>query len=256
MMPSHNAYALFDFARIRGTPFMKLWGIVVAGLYLAALLMFSVPLTMLAFWPKSTLSDASDMYLSWSYWVWIALMLLGELSLLFIPVHSFDKRPKSRRPLLVPILATGTLLGLLGSLGVLAITAGIWGDEVPDIPPIEGSQGPFSIGIALITLLTWTLWGFLFYRATRHDPPNALLRRATAWLLRGSVLELLVAVPCHVIVRRRNDCCAPGITFLGIATGLAVMLMSFGPGVFFLFVQRIRKLRPGDPSDATKRDVH
>ena len=70
------------------------------------------------------------------------------------------------------------------------------------------------------------------------------LKRATRWLLRGSILELLVAVPSHVIVRRRDDCCAPAGTFWGIATGISVMLLCFGPGVFFLFVERCRRLKP------------
>jgi len=36
----------------------------------------------------------------------------------------------------------------------------------------------------------------------------------------------------------------PGGTFWGIATGISVMLLCFGPGVFFLFAERCRKLKP------------
>jgi hypothetical protein len=36
---------------------------------------------------------------------------------------------------------------------------------------------------------------------------------------------------------------APGMTLIGITTALAVMLMCFGPGVFYLFVRRARRLR-------------
>jgi hypothetical protein len=62
--------------------------------------------------------------------------------------------------------------------------------------------------------------------------------------LRGSILELLVAVPSHIVVRHRNDCCAPIGTFWGIVTGISIMLLSFGPGVFFLFVERCQRLHP------------
>jgi hypothetical protein len=55
---------------------------------------------------------------------------------------------------------------------------------------------------------------------------------------------LLVAVPSHIVVRSRNDCCAPFGSFWGIATGLSIMLLSFGPGVLFLFVERCRRLQP------------
>ena len=77
------------------------------------------------------------------------------------------------------------------------------------------------------------------------DDPGRLMDRLTRWLLRGSILELLVAVPSHVVSRSRGDCCAPMGTFWGIVTGLSVMLLAFGPGVYFLFVARMTRLRPG-----------
>jgi hypothetical protein len=83
----------------------------------------------------------------------------------------------------------------------------------------------------------WSGWGGIFFLYLRNS--SAVVTRLSSWLLKGSVLELLVAVPCHVIVRRRGDCCAPEITGLGIATGLAVMLLSFGPGVLLLYKKRL-----------------
>ena len=62
----------------------------------------------------------------------------------------------------------------------------------------------------------------------------------TNWLLKGSILEMVVAVPSHIIARQRGDCCAPGMTLIGLATGLSVALMAFGPGVFLLFAKRIK----------------
>ena len=70
-----------------------------------------------------------------------------------------------------------------------------------------------------------------------------LTRRRMRWLLAGSILELLAAVPSHVIVRERDDCSAPAGTFFGICCGISVMLLSFGPGVFFLFARRMDVLR-------------
>jgi hypothetical protein len=96
-------------------------------------------------------------------------------------------------------------------------------------------------------LAFWIIWAVIFRSFAKSDDPDSLLKRSIRWLLRGSILELLVAVPSHVIVRRRGDCCAPLGTFWGIATGISVMLLCFGPGVFFLFVERFKRLQPKSP---------
>ena len=52
-------------------------------------------------------------------------------------------------------------------------------------------------------------------------------------------LAFLIAVPAHVIIRRRNECSAPVINSFGITTGLAIMLLSFGPSVLLLYKKRM-----------------
>ena len=41
------------------------------------------------------------------------------------------------------------------------------------------------------------------------------------------------------LVRRRHDCSAPAVTSFGIVTGVAIMLISFGPSVLFLYQRRL-----------------
>ena len=60
--------------------------------------------------------------------------------------------------------------------------------------------------------------------------------------LTDSALELLIAVPSHIIVNRRHDCTAPFVSSFGVATGLAMLLMSIGPGVLFLYRARMRRI--------------
>ena len=55
---------------------------------------------------------------------------------------------------------------------------------------------------------------------------------------------MLVAVPTHIVARHRGYCCAGVYTFIGISFGLAVLLLSFGPSVYFLYAERWRKLHP------------
>jgi hypothetical protein len=66
------------------------------------------------------------------------------------------------------------------------------------------------------------------------------MSRICRFLVAGSILELLVAVPAHVLARSRSYCCAGAGTFWGIATGISVMLLAFGPAVFVLFARRYK----------------
>ena len=68
-------------------------------------------------------------------------------------------------------------------------------------------------------------------------------------MLRGSILELLIAVPTHIAARNRDYCCAGFMTFVGLTFGISVMLFSYGPAVFFLYVERWRRLHPEPPGD-------
>jgi len=36
----------------------------------------------------------------------------------------------------------------------------------------------------------------------------------------------------------------PNLTFFGIATGIVIMALAFGPGLFFLFCKRFEKMKP------------
>ena len=54
----------------------------------------------------------------------------------------------------------------------------------------------------------------------------------------------LVAIPSHMIVRRRDECCAPAVTAVGIAAGLIIMLLAFGPSLYFLFKKRFERMKP------------
>ena len=85
----------------------------------------------------------------------------------------------------------------------------------------------------------------------RKKQPKSFISQLTRWLLQGSIVELLVVVPSHIIVRHKNVCCAQGLTFFGIATGLVIMAMAFGPGLFFLFRARFERMKP-----RSKRNNH
>lgn len=242
---------------------MKRWAILTVLLYALALLLFTVPVITIAFgsWAKNTvaLPDALKVFQAWGYWIWLAVLVGGQFLLLLLPINLAERRLPARRPLKTPVIVSAFFLANLLLAGMSSLLCAGFKEEgmvafsylAPMVPDPNNADGWSFTGSVLVTMLIfWLVWAFVFRHFARNDEPDALLKRSIRWLLRGSILELLVAVPSHIVVRRREDCCAPLGTFWGIATGLSVMLLCFGPGVFFLFVERMRRLQAKDKSNA------
>jgi hypothetical protein len=249
---------------------MKRWAILTVFLYALALLVLTLPVTLIALgnWGKNDMNiglhEVFQMYSNWGYWLWLGILVAGQALLLLLPINLAERRLPARRPLKIPVIVTAFFLANLCFAGIFSILCAIFTDQTFDFFDLSalfqsganqnGQNNDSGAGIFYTMIITvlifWLVWAFVFRRATKSDEPDALLKRVTRWLLRGSILELIIAVPSHVIVRRRDDCCAPMGTFWGIATGISVMLLCFGPGVFFLFVERFEKLKPKS-SDAT-----
>ncbi|HWX19623.1 MAG TPA: hypothetical protein VN578_06925 [Candidatus Binatia bacterium] len=216
---------------------MRRWALVVLGLYLLILIAFTVPVIVVCFMREvqTKQTEPLGVYATWPYWLWVAVMVLGEAALLVVPVRVAEQRPVARRSLVLPVIVAGFMMGCLGVGAVCSLGEAVFHDHTPNW---IGWGGP-AAGI-----LIWLVWGAVFFRLGRGAEPGDLISRQCRLLLKGTILELLVAVPSHIWVRRQTYCCAGFMTFIGITFGLSVMLFSFGPAVFFLYVDRWRRLHP------------
>jgi hypothetical protein len=215
------------------------------------------------------------MYRSLAFWLWVAVLTAGQATLLLIPLKLTERRLRSRRPVWVPAGLALLLVSVLSFTGLASMLSAFFADDGVDvfyhvgqfmIGGPETLHGPALLdslparkmsddtqallGSLNLILVFWVIWGVIFWRFARRDAAEDLFQRALRWLLRGSILELLIAVPSHIVVRKRGDCCAPSVTFLGIITGVAVGLMCFGPGVYYLLVERCRRLKAPDQPPA------
>jgi hypothetical protein len=212
---------------------MKRWGLVVTLVYALIVVGLLVP-AMLLLASRSTpqLSTYKEFYQAWGSWMIAGVFILGQVVLLGLTVDTTQRRVPSRTPVVLSAVTVGFFLTVVTLVVATAAFLVVWGEnKFPDLRSLDGIAA--TIGI------TWIAWGILFYLFYRNstDP----VTRALSWLFRGSVLELLVAVPSHVIVRRRQDCCAPLVTGFGITSGIAIMLMAFGPSVLLLFKKRMER---------------
>jgi hypothetical protein len=213
---------------------MKRIALVIVLLYFGALLALTWPVVRVAFWGTSV--DFPGVVGGLYYPCFIVIMVLGQAALLALPVQVASRQPITRRSLLWPVLVSGLMIGGL-----------VVGAEMAMSEFVQRGAA-FSTGWEKWTVLaagalTWLVWTVVFYRMSRASTADDVISRQCRLMFRGSVLELLVAVPTHIVARHRDYCCAGVATFVGIALGIAVMLLSFGPAVFFLYADRWKRVQ-------------
>ena len=217
---------------------MKHWAWIVATLYAALLFVLTVPGILLAFAPGMRPGEAAGVFASWPYWLWLAVMFMSQFALLAVPVRVASLRPVTKGPVWRTILAGGLMSGGLMAGAMLSIYEYEFFTRGQD-----GGNWVCWAAIAL-ALLAWAIWALVFFRISRHRTPSDLVSLQCRCLFRGSILELLIAVPTHIVARHRDYCCAGFLTFIGLTMGVSVMLFAYGPAVFYLFVERWKQLHP------------
>lgn len=214
---------------------MKQWAWMVAVLYVAVLFALTVPAILVAFVPEK-FGEAISALAYLPYWLWLGIMFISQFALLAVPVRVASLRPVAQGPVWRTILAGGLMAGFLVAGGFLSIYEFIVRDKAI-------GNGCFWTAAAL-AILAWSAWAIVFFRISRRTDPADMVSRQCRCLLKGSVLELLIAVPTHIVARYRDYCCAGCLTFIGLTMGMSVMLFAYGPAVFFLFVARWKRLHP------------
>jgi hypothetical protein len=205
------------------------------------MLLYGAALTALAGPLLLTLRDVKAVELArdaprpdaWPFWAVIGVLTVLEGLALLVPVRIAQARPVTRGPWITLAVVSGLLMSLLLTTGTLSLAEGIWKNDVP-----------LGFGWTALACLGagWLVWALVFARLRRGRDDRQALDGVVRRLVTGSLAELLVAVPCHILVRKKEYCCAGYLTFAGLAAGFAVLLFAFGPAVYFLFVDRLRRL--------------
>jgi len=227
---------------------MRNWGIVVTAFYAVLVLLLSG-------FGVAFLADGWDVFDTWGRADFEELLLYslipmvflvcGQILLMFLSVDTSWRRLKAQRHAGVTAGLVGLMVTILLVAALFAIAMAIWGDNF-DIPigelftdtSIEDYPEESALVFILVfVFLNWFFWGVVFYTYSKRV--SNVVDSAVCWLIKGSVLQLLVAVPCHIIVRQREWCCAQYVSAWGIATGIAIMLMAFGPSAIFLYKRKL-----------------
>ena len=224
---------------------MSSWGLKAALIYLLIVIGLSVPLLALLF---SNQFQGEEEFPWQNLWAWIyggPVLLLCHLLLFGVRIPRSLARMPRRRSAGWAIAGTVILLAVLSLFTGLSI-----GYLVTNESNVHEALGDYTLlwysGFLLISWTVWGLWlGKRLAKATNED----LIGRLMLVIYRGSVLELLIALPVHIYVRKRGDCCAPGMTFIGICAGISIALLALGPGLAPLLAEKVRRKRIAQGDD-------
>ena len=139
-------------------------------------------------------------------------------------------RPIRGWRLAIPAAVAGLMLAILIGGAGLALAELFYLEE----------EWVFLAGLALMAV-SWIAWSFLLFNYCQGWPRFNIIGRLTGLLFAGSLATLLVSIPAHIIVSRRPGCFVGLFTALGIASGIYVMLWSFGPAILLLFFREKRR---------------
>src|SRR5207244_3508088 len=141
---------------------MKRWALLVLALYLLIMAALTLPLVELAKFPSPKLSEVAEVYVSGPYWFWVGVMLLAQVALLFVPVRIAERRPVTRRSLLLPVITSGLMMGALILGAAYALLEFGFRERTPDW---------LQYGAMALAGLLWCLWIVVFFRLSRDANP-------------------------------------------------------------------------------------
>ena len=232
---------------------MKHWGKIITGFYAIVVIFLLAPLWGVLLVDKlnelRVISEIISFYKNEALvevLVWLFIMLGSQALLLFLSVDTSHLRNRQRTHVMISIATAALLFAIMTYAVISSLIVGIESatNLVPDTLDFfvyGSSKNINTIGILFIWIVLWIIWSCLFYVYFRES--SDLVTKFCTWLFRGSVLELLIAIPCHIIVRKNDECTSPMVTSFGVVTGIAIMLLSFGPSVYFLFKKRMNGYR-------------
>ena len=112
--------------------------------------------------------------------------------------------------------------------------------------------GSDEVWIWVLLAAGWVFWGVVLFVYTRGLNRYQTIFGLTRLVFVGSLAELLATVPAHIFVTKRGGCFAGLATSLGILAGLFVMMWSFGPAIFLLFLQEARRQEEREAPSAAR----
>lgn len=175
----------------------------------------------------------------------ISLTIIAvEAGLLLVPVSIECKKPVSRNMVFLPTLLCGTLAIILFGTTILSFA-----EYLRPFPELSGI-------FIIIFLASSFRWSILFLKISENKdmPTKDIITGQCALLFKAALVLLSLIILSNIFFINNDPPSAEGfpfsimmagsIKFVGISLILTVMLLSSGPGIYFLCTKGWKKLHP------------
>jgi hypothetical protein len=144
---------------------------------------------------------------------------------------------------------SAAFIGTLLSVGLIATVmdfAGWWLSLTTGAVEVDGFDSNHHAQTFLwlwpIILCIWCFWAVVFGSYFRSVERYTGLTRVIRWLIGGTILEMVIAVPAFASTVKQDECYCQRGTYTGVAFGATAILWFFGPGAFLLYWREKRRL--------------
>ncbi len=159
-----------------------------------------------------------------------AFHIVSQIVFVLVPGKEAELRPVRPRRLFVPAL----IAGLMGAI----LLAGLFVSLSELLQVLHSFPTPTLLLVVIAA--SWIGWTTILYLYCRGRDRYSADARMVAWILTGSLLQLLATIPSHLLVTRRPGCMVGAWTRAGLSAGLFVLIWVFGPGIALLFWHETR----------------
>ena len=176
-------------------------------------------------------------------WIVVGVTLFALALFILGAGHKGLFRPIGRPRIFFPVVSASLMLTALLAGLTLALTETFRMDLEDEIWVVVAFWGSL--------VATWGFWTIVLYVYTRKMPRYQAIFRLAQLIFAGSIAELLASVPSHIFVSKRGGCFAGIMTATGVLAGLVVMIWSFGPAIFLLFLREAHRGKKGGEATET-----
>jgi hypothetical protein len=186
-------------------------------------------------WLAEILDPESNSYLA-QLALFLGTLLVTQWMFLR-PRQGFHLRlAETGRPLKTAVFAAAFMAMMIsfGGFALLAEIVGVWDD-------VAGGED-WEL-LVVLNLVLWLAWAVVFHFHWRKGTRFQQLEGMARSLIRGSLLELIVAAGVFVWKTDEEDCYCVRGSYVGLVFSATVMIWAFGPGLRFLFLREARYTR-------------